>query len=163
MTTDELAHDYFRRAKVRRRVLDLLFEAGEYADVVREAQELVELSLKGMLRWAGIDPPRWHDVGAVLESQRERLPDAVRGPVLATLVKASSRLRKEREMAFYGEIDLIPFLTRTAERERESVIRRLTIQRVDAHAVRGADHIVHSDSIHHFNGGDVIRACERDP
>jgi len=108
MTTDELAHDYFRRAKVRRRVLDLLFEAGEYADVVREAQELVELSLKGMLRWAGIDPPRWHDVGAVLESQRERLPDAVRGPVLATLVKASSRLRKEREMAFYGEIDLIP-------------------------------------------------------
>jgi len=107
MTTDELAHDYFRRAQVRRRVLDLLFEAGEYADVVREAQELVELALKGMLRWAGIDPPRWHDVGAVLESQRERLPEAVR-PALATLVKASSRLRKEREMAFYGEIDLIP-------------------------------------------------------
>jgi HEPN domain-containing protein len=107
MTTDELARDYFRRAQVRRRVLDLLFEAGEYADVVREAQELVELAMKGMLRWIGIDPPRWHDVGAVMQSQQERLPAAV-VPSLETLVKASARLRKEREMAFYGEIDLIP-------------------------------------------------------
>ncbi len=107
MTTDELARDYFRRVQVRRRVLDLLFEAGEYADVVREAQELMELGMKGMLRWAGIDPPRWHDVGAVLQSQRERLPVAVL-PDLDSLAKASARLRKEREMAFYGEVDLVP-------------------------------------------------------
>lgn len=107
MTTDELARDYFRRARVRRQVLDLLFAAGEYADVVREAQELVELAMKGMLRWAGIDPPRWHDVGAVLLEHRERLPDAI-APMLGSIVVASSRLRKEREMAFYGEIDLVP-------------------------------------------------------
>jgi hypothetical protein len=107
MTTDELANDYFRRVRVRRRVLDLLLEAGEFADVVREAQELVELAMKGMLRWAGVDPPRWHDVGTVLQSQRARLPAAVQ-PGLDNLVKASARLRKEREMAFYGEIDLVP-------------------------------------------------------
>ncbi|MFN3883211.1 MAG: HEPN domain-containing protein [Rhodocyclaceae bacterium] len=107
MTTDELARDYFRRVEVRRRVLDLLFEAGEYADVIREAQELVELATKGMLRWAGIDPPRWHDVGAVLRDHRDRLPAALL-PILDDLVKASARLRKEREMAFYGEIDLVP-------------------------------------------------------
>lgn len=107
MTTDELARDYFRRVLVRRRVLDLLFEAGEYADVVREAQELVELALKGMLRWAGVDPPRWHDVGAILAGERERLPAAAL-PALDAIIKDSAWLRKEREMAFYGEIDLVP-------------------------------------------------------
>lgn len=107
MTTDELARDYFRRALVRRRVLDLLFEAGEYADVVREAQELIELAMKGMLRWAGVDPPRWHDVGAVLQEHQGRMPAEV-VPMLDDLALASTRLRKERETAFYGEIDLVP-------------------------------------------------------
>lgn len=107
MTSDELARDYFRRVRVRRRVLDLLYTAGEHADVVCEAQELIELALKGMLRWAGIDPPRWHDVGAILIEHHERLP-ATLAPLLDDLVKASARLRKEREMAFYGEIDLVP-------------------------------------------------------
>lgn len=107
MTTDELARDYFRRARVRRRVLDVLFAAGEYADVVREAQELVELALKGMLRWAGVDPPRWHDVGEILLEQAAHLPVPVR-PHAAHLAAISKRLRRERETAFYGEIDLVP-------------------------------------------------------
>ncbi|MDP1605887.1 MAG: HEPN domain-containing protein [Rhodocyclaceae bacterium] len=107
MTTDELARDYFRRARVRRQVLDLLMNAGEHADVVREAQELVELALKGMLRWAGIDPPRWHDVGAILLEHQARLPTAMH-PMLPAIVKASARLRREREAAFYGEIDMVP-------------------------------------------------------
>jgi hypothetical protein len=120
MTTDELARDYFRRALVRRRVLDLLFAAGENADVVREAQELVELAMKGMLRWAGIDPPRWHDVGAILQEHGERLPPAVI-PMLDGLVKASARLRKEREAAFYGEIDLVPGKSYGEENAREAM------------------------------------------
>lgn len=107
MTTDELARDYFRRVRVRRQILDLLYNAGEYADVVREAQELIELALKGMLRWAGIDPPRWHDVGIILQEHAELLPLAIQGD-LGAIVKASARLRKEREAAFYGEIDIIP-------------------------------------------------------
>ena len=36
------------------------------SDVVREAQEIVELALKGLLRQVGIEPPRWHDVGELL-------------------------------------------------------------------------------------------------
>lgn len=107
MSIDELARDYFHRARVRRTVLDVLQRAGAYADVVREAQELVELALQGMLRWAGVDPPKWHDVGEILLAQHELLPDAVR-PDLPELAKISRRLRKEREQAFYGEIDLIP-------------------------------------------------------
>jgi len=34
-----------------------------FSDVVEEAQEIVELSLKGMLRFVGIEPPKFHDVG----------------------------------------------------------------------------------------------------
>lgn len=120
MTTDELARDYFRRVRVRRQVLDLLFHAGEYADVVREAQELLELALKGMLRWAGIDPPRWHDVGAVLEEHADLLPPDIQ-PVLGDIVKASARLRKERESAFYGEIDIIPGKTYDAVWAQEAM------------------------------------------
>lgn len=78
-----MARDYFRRAKTRLRVLALLHEAGEYADVVREAQELVELALKGMLRSAGIDPPKCHDVGEILLDRQEMMPVAAAGKCLA--------------------------------------------------------------------------------
>ena len=107
MSVDELALDYFHRARVRRTVLDVLNAAAAYADVVREAQELVELALKGMLRWAGVDPPKWHDVGEILVAQSSLMPESVR-PDLPDLARISRRLRKEREQAFYGEVDLIP-------------------------------------------------------
>jgi len=47
MRNVELAADYVRRADVRLRALDVLFDAGSWADVVRESQEAVELALKG--------------------------------------------------------------------------------------------------------------------
>ncbi len=87
-------------------MLDVLNEAAAYADVVREAQELVELSLKGMLRSVGVDPPKWHDVGEILVAQSSLMPASVRSE-LPDLARISRRLRKEREQAFYGEIDLI--------------------------------------------------------
>ncbi|MDQ3776871.1 MAG: HEPN domain-containing protein [Pseudomonadota bacterium] len=59
MTADELARAYRAKASKRRRVLGVLLEEEGYSDVVREAQELVELALKGMLRIVGIDPPKW--------------------------------------------------------------------------------------------------------
>lgn len=48
-----------------------------YADVARDAQEIVELALQGMLRAVGVDPPRWHDVGAVLPEAAHRFPPEV--------------------------------------------------------------------------------------
>ncbi|MCZ7562500.1 MAG: HEPN domain-containing protein [Burkholderiales bacterium] len=107
MTANELAAAYFDKARARIRVLELLAELGAHSDVVREAQELVELALKGMLRWVGIDPPKWHDVGPVLLEQEDMFSAALR-PSLPRLAAISLRLRKERETAFYGDIDLIP-------------------------------------------------------
>jgi HEPN domain-containing protein len=95
------------KASKRRRVLDVLMEEDAWSDVVREAQELVELALKAMLREVGVDPPKWHDVGSILVEQARLFPEATR-LLLPELARISKWLRKERELSFYGDIDFIP-------------------------------------------------------
>ena len=107
MTNSALARSYFEKAKVRLIILDVLIEKRAYSDVVREAQEVVEPALKAMLRQAGIEPPKFHDVGGFLLENRERFSGEVKKS-LQRLSEISSWLRKEREFAFYGDIDFIP-------------------------------------------------------
>jgi HEPN domain-containing protein len=107
MQNPDLAQDYIRRAKVRLQAVDLLFEAESWADVVRESQEIVELSLKALLRACGIDPPRVHDVSDVLLAERRRMPEELTEN-LETLTEISRALRRDRELAFYGAEDLTP-------------------------------------------------------
>jgi hypothetical protein len=75
--------------------------------VIREAQEIVELALKGMLRHVGVEPPHRHDVGGLLLEHRAGFEAAVDAD-LAALAATSAWLRKEGEFAFDGDIDLIP-------------------------------------------------------
>ena len=107
MKQSELALSYLTKARARVRVLQVLFEQAAWSDVVREAQELVELALKGMLRLVGVDPPKWHDVGALLVEHRELFPPGLQDD-LARLAEISKWLRKEREFSFYGDIDFVP-------------------------------------------------------
>lgn len=72
MRNKELALDYVRRARIRLRALEVLHEAESWADVVRESQRIVELALKGLLRAYGVEPPRIHDVSALLLAERDR-------------------------------------------------------------------------------------------
>jgi hypothetical protein len=102
-----LAESYLEKATKRLRVLNVLLQEEAFSDVVREAQELVELAMKGMLRYVGVDPPKWHDVGPILAEHRDLLPETIKG-VLTRLQEISKRLRREREFAFYGDIDFIP-------------------------------------------------------
>lgn len=121
----DLARDALRRAHVRLRALDVLHEGESWADVVRESQEVVELTLKALLRAHGVEAPRVHDVAPILRSERERLPEALRGHV-DELATASRSLRRDRELAFYGAEDLTPgeFYTRDdADRARDSARR----------------------------------------
>ncbi|MFW6199571.1 MAG: HEPN domain-containing protein [Gemmatimonadota bacterium] len=137
MRNPDLARDYVDRASVRVRALDLYFDAESWADVVREAQEIVELTLKALLRSCGVDPPRIHDVSDVLLEQEERLPDAVRRD-LDVLVDASRTLRRDRELAFYGAEDLTPsdFYSREdAAQARESA--RRVVEAVEPHVAHG--------------------------
>ena len=107
MTSRTLGHAYLVKAQKRLRILDVLMEDGAYSDVIREAQEVVELALKGMLRLVGVEPPKFHDVGRILVEFRERLPQSVQ-PHVERLAEISKWLRKEREFSFYGDVDFIP-------------------------------------------------------
>lgn len=107
MRNRHLATDHVRRAEARLKALDVLFDAESWADVVRESQEVVELALKGLLRAAGVEPPRIHDVADVLEAESGRIPEALR-PQIPQLASASRSLRRDRELAFYGAEDLTP-------------------------------------------------------
>ena len=75
MTNISLAESYMLKAEKRRMVLDLLLKEGDYPDVIRKARELVELCVKGMLRFAGIEPPKFHDVGPLLFEHKEKFQD----------------------------------------------------------------------------------------
>lgn len=108
MTTNgNLARSYLAKARVRLRALAVFVEEEAHSDVVREAQELVELGLKGMLRQVGVEPPRWHDVGGLFPELADRFP-GLDPTDLERIASISSRLQAEREPSFYGEPDLIP-------------------------------------------------------
>ena len=53
LTFEDLARSYLWKARSRRKTLPVLFDDGNYSDVVREGQEIVELCLKGAI-WATI-------------------------------------------------------------------------------------------------------------
>lgn len=107
MTNTSLAQSYLVKARARLRILPVLAEQAAWSDVIRESQEIVELALKGMLRQIGVEPPKWHDVGGMIEQYRDRLPPPVASQA-GELARVSARLRKEREFSFYGDIDFIP-------------------------------------------------------
>jgi HEPN domain-containing protein len=136
MRNADLATDYLRRASIRLRAVQVLFDAESWADVVRESQEIVELSLKGLLRSCGIDPPRVHDVSDVLIAERQRLPEALHNEA-ESLREISRTLRRDRELAFYGTEDLTPsgFYSET-DAERALRDARRTVELVYPHVVR---------------------------
>jgi len=107
MTNQTLAQSYLLKATKRLKVLDVLLEEEAYSDVVRKAQELVELALKGILRQLGVEPPKQHDVGWLVVEFKDRLPAKVSGQA-ERLARISKWLRKEREFSFYGDVDFIP-------------------------------------------------------
>ena len=95
MTNDSLARSYLKKASARLALLPILQKKRAYSDVVREAQEIVELALKGMLRMVGLEPPKWHDVGSLLLAHRDRFREGILA-CLDRLAATSEWLRGER-------------------------------------------------------------------
>jgi HEPN domain-containing protein len=102
-----LAESYYRRALTRLEILEIYLQKGDYPDVIRETQEVVELFQKAVLIHLGVDPPKWHDVGDLLLEYMDSYPPPWRER-LPSLVQEGKWLRSQREVAFYGEMDLIP-------------------------------------------------------
>jgi HEPN domain-containing protein len=107
MRNQKLAEDYISRAEKRIEALKTLMKVEAWADVVRESQECVELALKSLLRVSGIEVPRVHDVSEILVDQKARLPKRI-SKHLERFIEISRRMRRDRELAFYGTEDLTP-------------------------------------------------------
>jgi len=120
MNNRTLALSYLKKAEARLDVLDLLYKKRAFSDVIREAQEVVELSLKSMLRLVGVEPPKIHDVGGLLLEHKDKFPNRV-ARNLKRLSLISKVLRKERELAFYGDIDFIPTEEYTGQDARKAI------------------------------------------
>jgi HEPN domain-containing protein len=120
MTNTDLARSYIWKAETRLDALEALRKRSNFSDVVREAQETVELALKGMLRAVGVEPPKHHDVGGLILEHRERFEKHI-GKRLKRAAAISKRLRKERELAFYGDVDFIPTEEYTADDARQAL------------------------------------------
>jgi hypothetical protein len=129
LTNETLAQSYLLKARARLKTLPVLLQEKAYSDVVRESQETVELALKGILRQIGVEPPKQHDVGYLLLEYKHLLPQEVQ-TIAEQIAGVSKWLRKEREFAFYGDVDFIP----TAEYFKEDADRAIH----DAELVVGA-------------------------
>jgi len=114
MSGEDLAESYCRMARSRLAGLEFYLARGDHAIVVREAQECVEMALKAALRRAGIEPMKIHDVSRQLREAQERLHEPLRTS-LDRICAISSRLRKERETSFYGDVDMVPTETYGAD------------------------------------------------
>ena len=102
MNNLEMAENYLRSARVRLRHAEEALSEDEYPYVIRQSQEAVELALKAALRLAGIEPPKWHDVGPILRESAERFPEWFRENI-DELAGISRELRREREPSMYGD------------------------------------------------------------
>jgi HEPN domain-containing protein len=102
MINSNIAYAYVKQASVIYNEAEALFHKGIWNMVVRRSQEVVELSLKALLRECGIEIPHLHDVSSLLKLHNNKLPPYI----LENLDKISSisrRLRQQREISFYGE------------------------------------------------------------
>lgn len=102
MTNGEIARSHLRQAQLILAEAERYRRDGIWHLAVRRSQESVELALKGTLRGAGLEVPHVHDVSAFLLEHSQRLPAGLT-PHLDRLVSISRRLRREREVSFYGD------------------------------------------------------------
>jgi HEPN domain-containing protein len=97
-----MGRQYVEEARGRMVLVQLALERGMWAATVREAQECVELFLKGALRLVAVEPARTHDVAAALRTEANRFPEWFSSAVDA-LASISTKLAGDRGPAFYGD------------------------------------------------------------
>jgi HEPN domain-containing protein len=102
MTSRRMGRLYVEEARGRVTLVRVALEQRLWAATVREAQECVELFLKGALRLVAVEPARTHDVAVVLRRERERFPEWFRSAI-DRLAAISTEMAGDRGPAFYGD------------------------------------------------------------
>ncbi len=102
MIMEDLAKILMKEAGYRYEAMIDAYENQRWSFVVRLSQECVELTLKAILRYFCIEPPKWHDVGAIFEQNQHKFTPLIREK-LGDVIKISKELRKDRELSMYGD------------------------------------------------------------
>jgi HEPN domain-containing protein len=102
MTSTNMGRHYIEEALGRTDLVRLAHERRRWSTVVREAQEAVELLLKGALRLVAVEPARTHDVAELLRREAARFPAWMRNEI-DHLAAISTEMAGDRGLAFYGD------------------------------------------------------------
>jgi len=102
VTNAQIAQGLLTQAAKRTEAARRARGGGAAAFAVRLSQECVELSLKAALYSVGIEPPKWHDVGEIVQRHRGRFP-AWFADHIAEFARLSLWPREERELSMYGD------------------------------------------------------------
>ena len=102
MRFKELSQSYFRQGRARYRTAKLAYNQRNYPYCIRQAQESVELTLKGALKLVGVEYPKFRDVSEALLANVHLFPEWFRKRV-DEMAKVSKELARKRAPAMYGE------------------------------------------------------------
>lgn len=102
MTSSNMGRQYIEEAQGRIELVRLALMRQLWATVVREAQECVELFLKGALRLVAVEPAHTHDVAELLRRESARFPDWFHAQA-ERLASISTDMAGDRGLAFYGD------------------------------------------------------------
>ncbi|MCX6580797.1 MAG: HEPN domain-containing protein [Candidatus Aminicenantes bacterium] len=122
MTNFESGENLLKDAESYCEEMQHMFEKGKWNIVIRRAQEVVELSLKGILKKMGIDYPKIHNVAPLFVSLLKEKGIEVEKEASDRILFISMLLAKDRAPAFYGERI---FLKEDAERAQKGAIEIL--------------------------------------
>jgi len=102
LTNPRMGKLYIEEAQGRMDLVRVAVKNQLWATSVREAQECVELFLKGALRVVAIESTRSHDVADVLRREAARFPGWFQKEV-EHLASISTEMSGDRGLAFYGD------------------------------------------------------------
>lgn len=98
------------------------FDSEAWNLMVRRSQEVVELSLMGLLKLMGVESPKSHDVGGTFAKICTEKKIVIEAEKLAEMQRISHQLTRDRAPAFYVEKEYTQEQANLALQSAETVL-----------------------------------------
>jgi HEPN domain-containing protein len=99
----ETAEKLFRDAEEYFEDSGRSYQRKSWNQVVRRSQEVIELSLKALLKMMGVEYPKEHDIGEIFVNACRKKQIEIEEGIAREIIRISSRLTDERAPSFYWE------------------------------------------------------------
>lgn len=104
MTNNERCEFLLREAKENLAEMESAFQKGLWNRTIRRAQEVVEQSLKAVIKLMNAEYPKEHDVSRVFEEVLKKRKISFNQQDIEQIKEVSALLAQKRAPAFYGEV-----------------------------------------------------------